>query len=258
MSSMPLTCCIGRLQMQQSRTSRPQGLAAHRKCRSSLRCDECKAPAFANGKCAMHNSRAYRVANGQVDVKCSLCGEKLANYRGATLPLHQACKDKVPAWRRQGRESPKVRAFRARIEKAALGTSSNRVFTCGDCDWCGEYFVGIGKTCSKKCSASAKFARRSSGMSFNISPRDRLEIYERDGWVCQLCNFPVEQGLHFLNDWAPSLDHIIPQALTLIPDHSPSNLQLAHRMCNSMKGDGSNMAETEFHRRISQLLEVAA
>lgn len=143
-------------------------------------------------------------------------------------------------------------------EKASRGTSGKRVFTVGGCQWCGGYFVGVGAYCSTKCSAASKFQRRSSSAtSFNITPRKRSAIYERDEWTCQLCKFPVERDLHYLNNWAPSLDHIIPRSTTLIPDHSPSNLQLAHRMCNSMKGDGSNMTEAEFLSRITAHFQSA-
>ncbi|MFC7330808.1 MULTISPECIES: HNH endonuclease [Nocardiopsidaceae] len=65
----------------------------------------------------------------------------------------------------------------------------------------------------------------------------RLAIYERDGWICQLCSEPVDPDLPYLDNWAASLDHIVCQAWTDEPDHSPENLRLAHRWCNSVRGD---------------------
>jgi len=35
----------------------------------------------------------------------------------------------------------------------------------------------------------------------------------------------------------PTLDHIVPVSHQLFPDHSVSNLQLAHRICNSIASD---------------------
>lgn len=78
--------------------------------------------------------------------------------------------------------------------------------------------------------------------------RDRLAIYERDGWVCQLCMEPTDRDLMSTdprNDWAPSLDHIEPQSHALIPDHSPANLRLAHRWCNSVRGDLTYYSEAD-------------
>ena len=116
-----------------------------------------------------------------------------------------------------------------------------RVWCSGPCAWCGESFTIIDQTtaryCSTRCARSAARAARDD--RFRISPRIRLAIYERDGWVCQLCGDPVDAMLHYLDDWAASLDHIECQSWVLVPDHSPANLRLAHRICNSMRGDES-------------------
>lgn len=70
----------------------------------------------------------------------------------------------------------------------------------------------------------------------NVRGRVRLAIYERDDWTCQLCREPIDREVHYLDDWAPSLDHIEPQSHALIPDHSPTNLRTAHRWCNAVRG----------------------
>lgn len=62
----------------------------------------------------------------------------------------------------------------------------------------------------------------------------RSEVYERDAWVCQLCFEPVDA---FADEFRlrPSLDHIEPVSTQLVPDHSVSNLQLAHVGCNAKR-----------------------
>ena len=72
-----------------------------------------------------------------------------------------------------------------------------------------------------------------------ISRDDRLAIYERDKWTCQLCKQPVDPTLGPSDRMGPTLDHIVPRSATLFPDHSESNLQLAHRSCNSIKHAGT-------------------
>ena len=80
--------------------------------------------------------------------------------------------------------------------------------------------------------------RKYDGAHGHFIPRaDRLAIYERDGWICQLCGGPVDQALHFNDRMAATLDHIEPQSAALIPDHSPENLRLAHRACNSRRNN---------------------
>ncbi|WP_167488568.1 HNH endonuclease [Nocardia terpenica] len=68
-------------------------------------------------------------------------------------------------------------------------------------------------------------------------PRNRrIEIYERDGWVCQLCFKPVDPGLDPKKDrMSASLDHIRPKSKG--GGDELENLQLAHRSCNSSKRD---------------------
>ena len=77
------------------------------------------------------------------------------------------------------------------------------------------------------------------GSDFYIPHSERVGVYERDGWVCQLCGGPIPKDLDPNNPEAPTLDHIIPQSWMLMPDHSTSNLQAAHRGCNSRKRDRS-------------------
>jgi 5-methylcytosine-specific restriction endonuclease McrA len=70
-----------------------------------------------------------------------------------------------------------------------------------------------------------------------VTRATRLAVYERDGWICQLCFEPVDPNLPHLDNWAATLDHIVCRAWTDEPDHSPENLRLAHRWCNSVRGD---------------------
>lgn len=67
-----------------------------------------------------------------------------------------------------------------------------------------------------------------------IDPVRRRALYERDKWMCGLCNEPVDGSLHWNDDWAPSLDHIVPSSLGGSDDES--NLRLAHRICNGRRG----------------------
>lgn len=73
--------------------------------------------------------------------------------------------------------------------------------------------------------------------AIQISKRERLAIYDRDGWTCQICDGAVDPTLDPLHRMAATLDHIEPRSLTLFPDDSPENLRLAHRACNSARGN---------------------
>jgi hypothetical protein len=60
-------------------------------------------------------------------------------------------------------------------------------------------------------------------------------VYNRDGWTCQLCLGPVDKRLRMGHPHCATIDHIIPQAHggTNVFD----NLQLAHAICNHVRGD---------------------
>lgn len=63
-----------------------------------------------------------------------------------------------------------------------------------------------------------------------------VEIFERDGWVCQICGDAVDRGLRFPDLFSASLDHIAP--VSRGGPHTRQNVQLAHLLCNISKGDG--------------------
>lgn len=70
--------------------------------------------------------------------------------------------------------------------------------------------------------------------SWAIDASTRRAIYERDGWVCQLCNGAIDFDATEHADRA-SLDHIVPQSHG--GSHDPSNLRMAHVGCNARRGD---------------------
>jgi 5-methylcytosine-specific restriction endonuclease McrA len=76
----------------------------------------------------------------------------------------------------------------------------------------------------------------------------RLNVFERDGWVCQLCAKPMrrETGQH---PESSTVDHIVP--LVEEGEHTMANVHSAHRKCNRGKWDDDHadyMAE-EWGRR---------
>lgn len=208
------------------------------------RCTECRAANTDNHK--RYRAR-YKAQHGHRLPSQTVRANRPAPRRATCVDcgkLLRRCLADVPRCRpcflvereRLRRAASKRRAATRRLAVAAAGTSSTWVWTTGECAGCLTYFVRHGQT-SRFCStACSRRARR----SWKIALRDRLAIYERDVWQCQLCMEPVDRDLMSVdpaNDWAPSLDHIEPQSWALIPDHSPTNLRLAHRWCNSVRGD---------------------
>ncbi|WP_028265923.1 HNH endonuclease [Arthrobacter sp. MA-N2] len=138
MPSMSLMCAICNLPMQKTKTSKPQGEAAHNQCRKAnpvhgshnaykggCRCEKCKAGQ--RERMADYNATKRQE---QPIVTCGHCGEAMARSRGALVTLHRECKNKVPEWQRKGNPDPKIERARrrdqAQAERAHLASQPKR------------------------------------------------------------------------------------------------------------------------------------
>ena len=61
-------------------------------------------------------------------------------------------------------------------------------------------------------------------------PFKPIEIFERDGWCCQICGKMVDKNAKFPQPRTPTLDHITPIIAGGV--HSRENVQCAHLSCN--------------------------
>jgi len=55
-------------------------------------------------------------------------------------------------------------------------------------------------------------------------------VFERDGWICQLCGRKINKRLKYPNPRSGSIDHIVP--LSRGGNDSPVNVQATHLRCN--------------------------
>src|SRR5690625_3088238 len=113
------------------------------------------------------------------------------------------------------------------------------------CLHCGEQFMGNMRQklhCSEECSDATlaernwkhMVSRRARYKSAFVEKFDRLEIFERDNWICGICNEPVDPALKHPHRMSATLDHIMP--LSRGGAHSRDNAQCAHWICNMQKG----------------------
>jgi 5-methylcytosine-specific restriction endonuclease McrA len=121
------------------------------------------------------------------------------------------------------------------------------------CIQCGKeftYVVGLNqwtpKYCNKKCKdsyyhshhperkAAVNLMRRKRLAEESAKNIERTIIFERDNWTCQICKGAVNKELKHPHPLSATIDHIIPFAEG--GKHEPSNIQLAHLICNQRKG----------------------
>lgn len=121
----------------------------------------------------------------------------------------------------------------------------------GTCVECGTPFTGTRarRYCSQTCvnrafnrrrvadgrAADWRARRRAMEKGAKVSRGRRLDVLERDGYVCQLCGEPTDRSVTYPHPDYPVVDHRVPLARG--GAHEPSNWQTAHNRCNAAKGD---------------------
>lgn len=113
------------------------------------------------------------------------------------------------------------------------------------CRQCGGTFApshGLQVMCSSRCARKNERVRygnkhrsraRRHGVAYECV--NRVKVFERDGWRCQVCGRRTPKRLQgTICDTAPELDHRVPMAMG--GAHTYENCQLACRRCNIAKG----------------------
>lgn len=77
------------------------------------------------------------------------------------------------------------------------------------------------------------------GVPYEVFPR--LAVFDRDDWICGICEDPVDRSLIHPDPLSVSLDHVIP--LSKGGGHLLSNVQCSHLNCNVRKGARSERRE---------------
>lgn len=225
---------------------------------AGCRCDRCRAAAASYNRERVAKRRAAGTPiRRTVAATCVGCGavfqarsDMLSAGKGrfCTSDCHNAYQTTTGARAREreyvrlngARGSVRRRAL-TRARAAAAGSSGGgRVFVQGGCLVCAEQFMSPGaasRYCSVKC--RDKNVRKSFGLSW----LDRMALFDRDGWTCQICSESVDYTADYLSDWYPSVDHIVPRAHGGSDDIS--NLRTAHRWCNSVRGDLSYYSDAD-------------
>lgn len=77
--------------------------------------------------------------------------------------------------------------------------------------------------------------RRTRKLSGNYEKFDDREIFERDGWICQIGKHPVDRSVEWPHPLYPTLDHIVP--LSKGGEHARANTRLACWAHNAERGN---------------------
>lgn len=78
------------------------------------------------------------------------------------------------------------------------------------------------------------------------------DLAERDGWVCWLCDGPIDPEASPGTPGSATVDHVVPRSRGGRTE--PENLRLAHRRCNGARGN--SLPELEWPAQLS-LIDAA-
>lgn len=216
--------------------------------------DGCSKALCARGWCQMH----YRRWKNHGDPSVVLPGRNGAGPRiqgvepcvieGCTKVRFSRdwCSAHYSRWKRHGAPTARVRGEVVEGRRICAG--------CGEDKPLSEWTPGSTGRC-KACVADAQRSWRQAHPDHWRTPAERArirayrarkltatvevfdphEIFERDGWVCGICDRAIDPTLAYPHRLSVSLDHVIP--LSRGGEHSRANTQAAHMACNSAKRD---------------------
>lgn len=97
------------------------------------------------------------------------------------------------------------------------------------------YLARYKQSDSGRAKKSAEKARRRARHNVRTDRINPFKVFDRDGWVCQMCGVPTPKSLRgSYEPNAPELDHVV--SLANGGHHTWDNVQCACRSCNGSKG----------------------
>ncbi len=129
-------------------------------------------------------------------------------------------------------------------------------FICRECGKPVKTVVGRPRSvyCSDECSNRAqgreyKHNRKEQMDKAFVEPVSLKTVYARVAGVCEICGLPVLKTTEPTNIWAATMDHIKPLSVGGL--HENANCQLAHRLCNSIKGQAAEEFRIDWRQKAS-------
>ena len=192
----------------------------------------CRVRAFREGRSGSEASAAAvqakvdakaAVLAATADAACVFCGGEVR--RSATGIPHKYCSDSCVA-----KEARRRHVAEGRV--CSVDGCGRAVAAKGLCG--SHYSIEWGRLNPGKRSARAHRYRARKLAAF-VEDVGRIEVLERDGWVCHICGESIGKELEFPHRLYGTLDHVIP--LNKGGLHCLDNVKAAHWICNSLKRD---------------------
>lgn len=205
----------------------------------------CDTPARRADLCGRHHQRKVRTGDPlgfrTVQQSCEVCGAEYRPYTSRQRTCSPECKQVRDA--AKSRERAALRRATKPRPKVNLGVVA--------CEACGTKFVANGRRfryCTAECYESRRHAdnwkhlnaRRARLRGAYVETVDRVAVFVRDNWICQICHSEIDPDLKFPHRRSATVDHIVPISRGGL--HEMANAQSAHLSCNARKGNRMEVA----------------
>lgn len=193
----------------------------------------------------------YTGSDGFMDVMHIPCGT-VATKSVVTVRHNKIRCDVCEAKEREQRakEKERQRIIEREVSQFFKPIKKHKQIKAKECPICGCFFYdNITKYCSAECSKETlkhyanmkKEVRRRKAWTEESKTITLPRLYDRDNGVCWICGGVCDYDADPNDNNYPSVDHVIPIACGGKDEWS--NIRLAHRLCNSIKG--ANIVEGE-------------
>lgn len=179
---------------------------------------DCEKPHDARGLCSAHltNLRRHGMAaprkKGSVVNGCKICADcakdlPVTDFYTAGASPQPRCKQCAAIRARQYRES-RIDLVREQARRSAAKRPLAR--------------------------RDAARKRRAAVRAASVENVQSMTVFDRDAWICGICNESIPRVTIWPHPQSPSLDHAVP--ISMGGAHSYSNTQASHLACNMSKG----------------------
>lgn len=193
----------------------------------------------------------YIDSEHRVNLRCKKCGDIFSRNascvrQNKVIRCFNCERTNTQKKKELNRKSKQTKLY---LIRNANDLYSNKQIGFGVCEYCGSLFIGNTKYCSSRCCERKhdhiktrkriERAKANGKVDYTIS---LPKLIKRDNNKCYICggecntNDYTYVGNQFVaGNYYPSIDHVIPLAKG--GTHQWSNVRLAHKICNSLKGD---------------------
>lgn len=184
----------------------------------------------------------YTGSDGYMVIRHKPCGSEMRKssqtVRKGRRLICECCVEEE----KQAKE--KHKAIQKEVQRLQRPIKKIRQEALKECAVCGSFYFGSRKKyCSEECnrkvanrrSTDKKEINRKKARTKQSSEITVQSLYNRDNGICWICGGKCDINADGNSNEYPSVDHIIPVSLGGTDEWS--NVRLAHRICNSLRGN---------------------